>query len=93
MKHTYYECAYGPKDYKNHLRHERSIKKGCISRFLVKLWLYLHPHIAKVAYYHVDHNREDGTPAHGPIGCESKVRRFQYAPQVSKKLKAWVVSC
>jgi hypothetical protein len=26
MKHTYYECAYGPKDYKNHLRHERSIK-------------------------------------------------------------------
>ncbi len=63
MTHIYYECAYKLKHYKNHPRHQRSKKKGCIARFLVKR-LYLHPHITKVADYHVDHTREDGIPTH-----------------------------
>ena len=89
ISHTYYECAYGPKDHRHSLIHKRSTKKGCLARFSIKQ-LYKFPHIAEVAYYVVEHKRLDGSIAHGPLDPSSNSRKSQYEPRISKALISWV---
>jgi len=52
--------------------------------------LEIYPHVAEVAYYHVDHTREDGTPAHGPSDPESLGRRTAHQPRMTAQMKMWV---
>lgn len=60
IEHVWYECAFGPEDYIGDSEHPHSKKCGCIAKFSIKQ-LLLHHDVAEVAYYHVDHIREDGT--------------------------------
>ena len=48
------------------------------------------PDIVEVAYYHVDHTREDGSPAHGFEDKLSIERKSAYQPRMSKELKTWM---
>ena len=85
IEHVHYECAFGPKDHTGDPQHPHSKKRGCIAKFSIKQ-LLLFPDVVEVAYYHVDHTREDGSPAHG---LEDKIRRRKSAhqPRMSKELK------
>jgi hypothetical protein len=47
--------------------------------------------VAEVAYSHVDHTREDGTPAHGSENAHSKGQKSAYEPRMSKPLKDWIL--
>ncbi len=44
MTHIYYECAYGLKHYKNHLRHQRSKKKRVHSKVFGEKIVLTSPH-------------------------------------------------
>ncbi len=88
IEHVYYECAFGPKDHTRDPQHPHLKKRGCIAKFSIKLFLF--PDVVEVAYYHVDHTREDRSPANG---LEDKLyvgRKSAYQPRMSKELKAWV---
>ena len=65
ISHTYYECEYGPEDYRHDLIHKDLQKNGCLNHFSIKQ-LYKYLHIADVAYYVVHHKRLDRSIAHGP---------------------------
>ncbi len=89
IEHVYYECAFGPNDHTGDPQHPHSKKRGCIAKFSIKQ-LLLFPDVVEVAYYHVDHTREDGSPAHGLEDKLSVGRKSAYQPRMSKELKAWV---
>ena len=46
--------------------------------------------MAEICYYHVDHTREDGSPAHGPHDVDSIGRKTTHRPRMSNELKVWV---
>ena len=77
IKHLYYECPFGPTDLRGDSAHPHSKNGGCLARFSIKQ-LLLRPDVAEVAYYQVDHNREDGTPAHGLEDNDSIGRKSAY---------------
>ena len=54
--------------------------------------LPLYLDIAKIIYYHSNHTREDGAPAHGPWDVESIGRRIEVAPRILEDLKQWIIS-
>jgi hypothetical protein len=89
IEHVWYECAYGPEDHRNDPQFPRSLKRGCVAGFSVK-HLEIYPDVAEVAYYHVDHTREDGTPAHGPSDPDSLGRRTAHQPRMTAQIKMWV---
>ena len=89
IEHVYYEYAFGPNDHTGDPQHPHSKKRGCIAKFSIKQ-LFLFPDVVEVVYYHVDHTREDRSPAHG---LEDKLyvgRKSAYQPRMLKELKAWV---
>lgn len=47
----------------------------------------MRPDIAKVAYYHIDHAREDGTLTHGSEDKHFVEKRSTYPPQMSIELE------
>jgi hypothetical protein len=49
-----YQCGYGPKDYQENSTHIRSIKRGCLTSFLIKC-LYTQPSVAKTTIYRKAH--------------------------------------
>ena len=89
IEHLHYQCAFGPKDHTGDPQHPHSKKRGCIAKFSIKQ-LLLFSDIVEVAYYHVDHTREDGLPAHGFEDKLSIRRKSAYQPRMSKELKTWV---
>ncbi|KAG0593276.1 hypothetical protein KC19_1G317700 [Ceratodon purpureus] len=89
IEHVYYECPFGPKDLRGDPTHPHSKKRGCLARFSIKQ-LLLRPDVAEVAYYQVDHNREDGTPAHGLEDKDFIGRKSAYQPRMSLELKKWI---
>ena len=89
IEHVHYQCAFGSKDHTGDPQHPYSKKRGCIAKFFIKQ-LLLFPYIVEVVYYHVDHTKEDGSPAHA---FEDKLligRKSAYQPRMSKELKTWV---
>ena len=64
MKYIYYECAFGLKDHIWDLQHPHSKKFGCIAKFSIKQ-LFFFSCLVEVAYYHVEHIKEDESLAHG----------------------------
>ena len=89
IQHVFYDCTFGPADHRGDPTHPFSKKCGCIARFSIKQ-LLLHPDVAEVAYYHVDHTREDGAPTHGFEDPHSVGRKSAYQPRLSKELKNWI---
>ena len=89
IEHIHYECAFGPKDHTGDPQHPHSKKRGCLAKFSIKQ-LLLFPEVVEVAYYHVDHTREDGSLAHGLENKLSTGRKSAYQPRMSKELKDWV---
>jgi hypothetical protein len=89
IEHIWYECAYGPEDYRDNPEYLHSKKRKCIAQFSIKQ-LQLYPDVVEVAYYHMDHTREDGTPAHGPHDPDSIGRKSAHRPRMSIEMKAWV---
>ena len=89
IEHVWYECTYGPKDYRNDLDHPHSKKHECIAKFSIKQ-LQLHPDVADIYYYHVDHTQEDKSPAYGPHDVDSIGRKTTHRLRMSDELKAWV---
>lgn len=53
--------------------------------------LFIHPHIAKFTYYHVDHTREDASATHGPNDLDLIRKKSLYAPWILKTLKIWML--
>jgi hypothetical protein len=64
IQHIYYKCAFEQKDRRRNSEHPHFKKHGCIAKFSIKQ-LLLYYNVIEVAYYYVDHTREDGTPVHG----------------------------
>ena len=89
ISHTYYECAYGPKNHRHDLIHKSSTEKGCLARFYIKQ-LYKFLHIAEVTYYVVEHKRLHGSITHGPQDPSSNSIKSHYEPWISKILISWV---
>ena len=89
IEQVWYECAHGLEDYRNDPDHRHSKKRGCIAQFSIKQ-LQLHPDVVEICYYHMDHTREDGSPAHGPHNVDSIGRKTAHQPRMSDELKAWV---
>lgn len=52
--------------------------------------LYKFFHIAKAAYYVVEHKKLDGAIAHGHQDPSSNITKFQYELRISKLLISWV---
>ena len=48
------------------------------------------PDVVGIAYYHVDHTREDGSLAYGLEDKLSVGRKSAYQSRMSKELKAWM---
>lgn len=46
--------------------------------------------VAEIAWCHMDHTREDGTPAHETLGSKSISCRSLQTPCIFKYLKEWV---
>ncbi len=90
ITHVHYVCTFGPEDHRDNLEHPHSKKRGCVAKFSIKQ-LHLYPNVAQVAYYHVDHTREDGSPAHGVDDPHSIGRKSTYQPRMSKELKNWII--
>ena len=74
IEQVWYECAYGSEDYRNDPDYPHSKKSGCIAQFSINQ-LQLHPDVAEICYYPVDHTREDGSPTHGPHDVDSIGRK------------------
>jgi hypothetical protein len=81
-----YQCGYGLEDYRENSTHTRSIKRGCVTSFLIKR-LYTRLDVAEIMIYHKAHTRIDGSFAHGEHDPESISRMFRYVPRMSQALK------
>ena len=86
IEQIWYECAYGPEDYKNDLDYLHSKKHGGIVEFSIKQ-LQLHSYVREVCYYHT---RENRGPAHGPNNVDSIDRKTTHQLRMSDELIAWV---
>jgi hypothetical protein len=52
--------------------------------------LLKYPNVVEIAWYHMEHTHEDGTPAHGTLDPNSMSRRSHQAPCIFKHLKEWL---
>ncbi len=61
-----YQCGYGPEDYWENSTHIWSIKRRCLTSFLIT-----RPDVAEITIYHEAHTRIDGSFAHGKHDLKS----------------------
>ena len=64
-------------------------KRGCFTRYSIKI-LTKPTDTVEIAYFHKNHSRIDGTPAHGVQNRDSSVRPSALAMRWSESLKTYI---
>ena len=84
-----YHCSYGPEDHRNKKELRQNHKRGCLARYSIKI-LAKPADTVEIAYFHEEHTRIDGTPAHGVYDPDSSARPSALATRWSDSLKTYI---
>jgi len=84
-----YHSSYGPEDHRNKKELRQNHKQGCLARYSIKI-LAKPADTVEIAYFHEEHTRIDGTPAHDVHNLDSSARPSVLATQWSDSLKTYI---
>jgi len=84
-----YHCSYGPEDHRNNKELRQNHKRGCLAQYSIKI-LAKSADTVEIAYFHEEHTRIDGTPAHGMYDPDSSARPSALATRWSDSLKTYI---